>query len=74
MTAVTQHFIDRGDDMLAQLRMVLSTISDRFSAELFLRFELIKKSPDEIRSHLEQAENRRVIEGFLADFARHCAL
>lgn len=71
---VLMHASHRGDDMLAQLRMVLSTVSDRFSAELFLRFELIKKSPDEIRSHLEKPENTWVIEGFLADFARHCLL
>ena len=32
------HASHRGDDMLEQLRLVLSTVSQRFSPDLFLRF------------------------------------
>jgi chromate reductase len=41
------HASHRGDDMLAQLRLVLATVSKQFSEDLFLRFELMKLTPGE---------------------------
>ncbi|MEP3299935.1 MAG: NADPH-dependent FMN reductase [Pseudoruegeria sp.] len=42
------HASHRGDDMLAQLRLVLSTVSDGFSTDDFLRFELMNLTPKEV--------------------------
>lgn len=66
------HGSHRGDDMLAQLRTVLSTVSTRFSSDLFLRFELMKKSPAEIEQHLARPERRQDIDNFLRRFAEFC--
>lgn len=66
------HASHRGDDMLAQLRIVLSTVSARFSEEIFLRFELMKKSPAEIEAQLALPESRQAIEDFLTCFAVSC--
>ncbi len=66
------HASHRGDDMLAQLRNVLSTVSSRFSDELFLRFELMKKSPAEIDEHLALPKNRVAAADFVSRFAAYC--
>ena len=67
---VLAHASHRGDDMLAQLRVVLSTLSERFNEELFLRIPLMKLSPEEIaESALRHQEEMR---GFLDAFARYC--
>jgi len=66
------HASHRGDDMLAQLRLVLSTVSDKFAHEHFLKFELMKLSPEEISQHLLEQTNRTKIVGFLQRFAEHC--
>lgn len=69
---VLMHASHRGDDMLAQLRTVLATVSTGFTPDLFLRFALMKYSPAEIESHLNQPENRQAISEFLRAFAAHC--
>lgn len=69
---VLMHASHRGDDMLAQIRLVLSTVSTRFCEDLFLRFELMNKSQSEIESHLSQPANRRAIAGFVGEFAAFC--
>jgi len=66
------HASHRGNDMLAQLRIVLSTVSTRFSDELFLRFELMKKSPAEIDEYLALPDNRVAAADFLSRFAAYC--
>ena len=66
------HASHRGDDMLAQLRLVLSTVSQRFAGHLFLRFHLMKLSPDEIARHLQAPGNREAVAEFLRGFDRHC--
>ncbi len=68
------HASHRGDDMLAQLRSVLSTVSQRFSPDLFLRFALMKLSPDEISHHLAIPSNREAVLGFLRDFDAHISV
>ena len=66
------HASHRGDDMLQQLRIVLATVSDRFNADLFLRFELAKLSPDEISERLGGAGPHAEMRKFLDEFADHC--
>lgn len=62
------HASHRGADMLAQLRLVLSTVSDRFMLEPFVAFDFIKRSPDEIAHDLTMPENRAKIDDFLTRF------
>ena len=64
---VLMHASHRGDDMLAQMRLVLSTVSSAFREDIFLRFPLMKKTPKEIELYLNQPENRQAI----ADFIQH---
>jgi chromate reductase, NAD(P)H dehydrogenase (quinone) len=66
------HASHRGDDMLQQLRIVLATVSDRFNADLFLRFELAKRSPNEIRERLGEARPQAEMQKFLDEFADYC--
>ncbi|WP_306259516.1 NADPH-dependent FMN reductase [Pararhizobium sp. IMCC21322] len=66
------HASHRGDDMLQQLRLVLSTVSTRFSADIFLRFDLMKRSPEEILNFFQLPPNRRAMAGFLSEFSEFC--
>ena len=66
------HASHRGDDMLAQLRLVLSTVSQRFADDVFLRFEFLKLSPQEVSAQLATRQNRALLTDFLNRFARHC--
>ncbi|WP_127904130.1 NADPH-dependent FMN reductase [Solirhodobacter olei] len=70
---VLMHASHRGDDMLAQIRTVLSTVSTRFSEDLFLRFELMKKTPVEIAEHLNRPPNRQAVADFVQQFAAFCS-
>jgi chromate reductase len=67
------HASHRGEDMLAQLRLILSTVSDRFTPEVFLNFNLMKLAPEEISQELMKVPNREKISAFLRTFANHCA-
>lgn len=62
------HASHRGDDMLAQLRLVLSTVRCRFYSDLFLRFDLMKLSPAEISVLLAAPANQRIILDLLNRF------
>lgn len=66
---VLVHASHRGDDMLASLRMVLSTLSNNFLEHLFLRVPLIGKSPEEVVNFLYLPENESQIRSFLLKFA-----
>jgi chromate reductase len=66
------HASHRGDDMLQQLRIVLATVSDRFNADLFLRFELAKLSPEEISERLGGERPQAEMRKFLDEFAEYC--
>lgn len=66
------HASHRGDDMLSQIRVVLSTVSTRFREDLFLRFHLVKKSPDEILDYLKQPEPSQDVARFIRAFAACC--
>lgn len=61
------HASHRGDDMLASLRLVLSTVSDGFIDSTFLRVPLVGKSTSEIATVLRLLENETAIAAFLAD-------
>lgn len=70
---VLMHASHRGDDMLGQLRLVLSTISQQFSQDLFLRFELMKMSPEEISNHMAVVSNRSAVADFLQSITERYA-
>ncbi|MHA6830318.1 NADPH-dependent FMN reductase [Ralstonia pseudosolanacearum] len=63
------HASHRGDDMLASLRLVLSTVSDRFLEDIFLRIPLIGKTQKEIASLLRLPDYEAKIVDFLSGFA-----
>lgn len=67
------HASHRGDDMLEQLRLVLSTISTRFSAGIFLQFDLMKQSPEEISDVLQLPQHRREMAAYLETFTKFCS-
>ena len=66
------HASHRGDDMLAVLRTVLSTISSNFTEHIFLRVPVMKETPESVRRRLGAGENRIAAERFLRDFAQFC--
>lgn len=67
------HASHRGDDMLAQLRTVLGTVSTCFAADIFLRIHLMSLSPEEIRQRLSGGSQRAEMRAFLQAFAAYCA-
>lgn len=64
---VLVHASSRGDDMLVSLRRVLSTVSSNFE-DLFLRFSLLSKSPEQIVEMLQTEEYKSQITPFLLSF------
>lgn len=66
------HASHRGDDMLEQLRLVLSTVSTGFSAKIFVKFDLMKQSPEEVSSFLQSPDNRRAMVDYLDKFTDFC--
>ncbi len=62
------HASPRGDDMLAALRLVMKTVTERFEERLFLRFPLISKSQDEVRELLRLPENANRLSEFISQF------
>lgn len=66
---VLAHASHRGDDMLASLRLVLSTVSDHFLEHIFLRIPLLGKSPEEIEALLREPEYALQVSSFLINFA-----
>jgi NAD(P)H-dependent FMN reductase len=63
------HASHRGDAMLTSLRLVLSTVSDRFLEHVFVRIPLIGKSPQEAAAILRLPEHEARMAGFLAALA-----
>jgi NAD(P)H-dependent FMN reductase len=62
------HASHRGDDMLESLRRVLSTVSDAFLDDVFLRIPLIGKTPREIEAALQTSDRKKEIGEFLSAF------
>jgi chromate reductase len=67
------HASHRGDDMLGALRIVLATVSERFAPEIFLRFPLMKMSPEDIAAFVAEPENAEQVRAFLHAFAAFTA-
>ncbi len=63
------HGSHRGDDMLASLRLVLNTVTSAFHEQIFQRFPLISKSPEEVRDFLFQKENTERLRSYIAEFS-----
>lgn len=66
------HASHRGDDMLAALRTVLSTISSNFNESLFFRLPVMKETPETILKIFETPDSRKMAERFLRDFSSFC--
>ncbi|MBY2924000.1 NADPH-dependent FMN reductase [Rhizobium leguminosarum] len=66
------HASHRGDEMLAGLRTVLATITDRFAGDIFLRLPLMKLEPAEVFKAVEAAENRSRVQAYLQAFSAYC--
>jgi NAD(P)H-dependent FMN reductase len=64
------HASHRGDDMLAALRTVLSTISSNFTDSLFFRLPVMKETPEAILQRL--VGHPDAAQRFLSDFACFC--
>jgi NAD(P)H-dependent FMN reductase len=65
------HASHRGDDMLEQLRLVLGTVSENFTADIFERFALKASTPGEIAAYFEAPEQAARLRAFLDQFAAH---
>jgi chromate reductase, NAD(P)H dehydrogenase (quinone) len=65
------HASHRGEDVLGDLRRVLSTVSDRFAPAIFATFALRKMTPDEIAVHLVEPDQAARLDGFLMAFLDH---
>lgn len=65
---VIVHASHRGDDMLQSLRLVLGTVTNRFSEQIFLRFPLMSKTPDEVWDFFQRDENANKVTRFLDTF------
>lgn len=61
------HASHRGDDMLASLRTVLSTVSSNFHEDLFFRLPIMNEEPMAIRRILETSSNQQA-KDFLLTF------
>ncbi len=66
------HASHRGDEMLAGLRTVLATITDRFAGDIFLRLPLMKLGPVEVLRIIEIADNRSKVQAYLQLFSAYC--
>lgn len=66
------HASHRGDDMLAALRLVLSTVSRRFAPELFLRIPVMSASSQTVQEIVTAPQQRAAAASFLCDFAAYC--
>jgi NAD(P)H-dependent FMN reductase len=67
------HASHRGEDVLADLRRVLATVSDRFAPDVFATFPLRKMTPNQIAAHLAEPEQVARLAQFLAAFFDHIA-
>ncbi|AKZ61986.1 FMN reductase [Herbaspirillum hiltneri N3] len=67
------HASHRGEDMLASMRLVLSTVSNRFLDRHFLQLPLVGKSPEEVATLVMQPEFRMQVIEFLRGFSDEIA-
>jgi len=62
------HGSHRGEDALHSLRLVLGTVSQSFQPEIFECFELIGKSPEQVRAYLRQPDQAARLKRFAQRF------
>lgn len=67
---VLTHASHRGDDMLAALRLVLGTVTQRFCVDIFLQLPLMSKNPEEVREFLRGQGYAQKIGLFLSEFVQ----
>ncbi|HMS97077.1 MAG TPA: NAD(P)H-dependent oxidoreductase, partial [Tabrizicola sp.] len=67
------HASHRGEDVLADLHRVLSTVSDRFAPDIFARINLRGKSVQALMQELSDPDHRDILRGFLATFVTFAA-
>ena len=65
------HASHRGEDVLRDLRRVLSTVSDGFLPGVFDRIPLHKSTPEEIAAICDRPEMRARLTGFLTTLRTH---
>ena len=63
------HASHRGDDVLADLRRVLATVSSRFAPGIFTQFNLRSMPPDAIATLMKTPDHAAKLAGFLLEFA-----
>ncbi len=63
------HASHRGDDMLTDLRRVLSTLSTGFAADIFLRVPVMKSSPEDIHALVTHPDTAQDVRAFLMRFS-----
>jgi chromate reductase, NAD(P)H dehydrogenase (quinone) len=68
---VILHASHRGEDVLADLRRVLGTVSDRFAPGIFAAFPLRKMTPEEVIAHLAEPDQAARLQRFLTAFLDH---
>jgi chromate reductase, NAD(P)H dehydrogenase (quinone) len=64
------HATHRGEDVLADLRRVLRTVSDRFAPDIFAQFNLRGMTPDAIADALATPDQAEKLQAFLQDFEK----
>jgi NAD(P)H-dependent FMN reductase len=65
------HASHRGDDALAQLRLVLATVSANFAADIFERFPFTSSTPSEIAAYFTSGDRSARLVAFTERFAEH---
>lgn len=65
------HASHRGDDMLASLRLVLSTVSSRFNSDLFSKFPLMSKTSEEIDQLLNSTSAQNELSALIRNFINY---
>lgn len=65
------HASHRGDDVLKNLRLVLSTISENFSDSIFLQVPLIGKNADEIKQIISSEEFKPQVNRYISKYTRY---
>ncbi|MEO8243037.1 MAG: NADPH-dependent FMN reductase [bacterium] len=67
------HASHRGEDVLADLRRILATVSSRFAPEIFARFVLNGQSPEQVAATMRMPAQAEALRGFLEQFRQFVA-
>jgi len=69
-TIAIAHASHRGDEMLGHLRRVLETVSTGFRPDIFLREEIVHRSPEERAAFLAEPQTQARLRDFLQTLAK----